>query len=241
MKVDSKRLHPLARSRCVAEDVLQYAVETRDNQAASSGTYKRPVSLLSSAFSIIFQALVQTPGTRYQEQSHPYSTLPTGILLRTNHVHIKDMNHSLPDLKKEPKPVGKTFAVKPEIKAFILNFMYHGVHAIEANLDQKEEKELAYAAAAQDFIKVKYGIEIKTVDIVKYYIEAQNAPRSAGFQKWNTSVIGTFIAHQIQHKNVYDDATSFEPVSPIALYFHPHLLMPRLRKEVPSLRRRRRY
>ncbi|CAD6581846.1 MAG: hypothetical protein ASARMPREDX12_000685 [Alectoria sarmentosa] len=117
------------------------------------------------------------------------------------------MNHSLPDLKKEPKPVGKTFAVKPEIKAFILNFMYHGVHAIEANLDQKEEKELAYAAAAQDFIKVKYGIEIKTVDIVKYYIEAQNAPRSAGFQKWNTSVIGTFIAHQIQHKNVYDDAT----------------------------------
>lgn len=217
---------------------MQYAVETRDNQAASTGTYKRPVSLLSSVFSITFQALVQTPGTRYQPQSHLNSTLPKGILLRTNDLHIKDMNHSLPTLKKEPKPVGKTFAVKPEIKAFILKFMYYGVHAVEANLVQKREKELAYAAAAQDFIKVKYGIEIKAVDIVIYYREAQNAPRSARFQKWNTSVIGIFIAHQVQDENVYDDATSFEPVSPIALFSHPYLLMPRLRKEVPSLRRR---
>ena len=118
--------------------------------------------------------------------------------------------------------------------------MYSGVDAIEASFHQKRQKELAYAAAAQDFIKAKYGIEIKADDIVKYYRQAQNVARNAHLRTWNTSVVGIFIAHQVQDENVYDDATSFEPVSLMAPFSHFHLLMPRLRKELPSLRRRRR-
>ena len=96
---------------------------------------------------------------------------------------------------KPPELAPTTEAISGKPKILILDLLFIGVDA-ENNTRQHEAKMIAYAAAAQEYLREYYGIYTGVDAILKYYREVQRTALTAAFvetgghAQWDATIVG---------------------------------------------------
>ena len=129
--------------------------------------------------------------------------------------------NSLSRLFATLEPEATPISVEPKYRAYILLFVYLGVDAIDASEEQRTKKLDFYAIAAHELLLVNHGVQIRTLDIRKYYTQVRFQAKRVNRREWDTLVIGSVIAQQVQEKEVFDAMITFKLVSIRAFHSLP--------------------
>ncbi|CAD6581850.1 MAG: hypothetical protein ASARMPREDX12_000686 [Alectoria sarmentosa] len=111
----------------------------------------------------------------------------------------------------QPSPISWS-QFEPEIKAIILYFLFYAefaaAHRAGLTTEEKEKLRTKPAAAASEFLKKVYNVDLGVQSIETFYSQAKEKARSFDLD-WNQLAVAEMICGQTQDEDLYFKISTF--------------------------------
>ncbi|CAD6589060.1 MAG: hypothetical protein ASARMPRED_003877 [Alectoria sarmentosa] len=111
----------------------------------------------------------------------------------------------------QPSPISWS-QFEPEIKAIILYFLFYAefaaAHRAGLTTEEKEKLRTKPAAAASDFLKKVYNVDLGLQSIETFYSQAKEKARFFDLE-WNQLAVAEMICGQTQDEDLYFKISTF--------------------------------